>query len=69
MTETASMQRAVEQVILAAKDAGGILRTGETARRLFSESPDSGLSPRDIAELVVRQAVAAGVPIQFTSPD
>lgn len=69
MIHSNSFASAVEKLIKDAKTVGDVVRTGESAKRLSSEHPDCGVSRREIAEIVARQAVAAGVPIQFTNPD
>lgn len=48
---------------------GGVLNTGAAAKRLHLQYPDSGSAPSQIAEMLARRAIAAGVPIQFTPAD
>jgi hypothetical protein len=48
---------------------GGVLNTGAAAKRLHSEYPDCGSAPSQIADMLARRAIAAGVPIQFTPAD
>lgn len=48
---------------------GGVLNTGAAARRLHLEFPESGSAPSQIADMLARRAIAAGVPIQFTPAD
>ena len=63
----ALMAAAVARLVADAKVRGQVLRTAEAARRIAAEAPVTGLPVREIAQEVARQAVTAGVAIQFTS--
>lgn len=67
--EQNGFQSAVARAVEFAKSEGVILRTGEAARRIRSELPECGVPSRQIADLLARKAISAGVPIQFTDPD
>ena len=60
---------AIERLVAEAKARGGVLRTGDCGRRLASEHPDCGMSRKALGDAVARQAIAAGVAIQFTPAD
>ena len=59
----------IKSVVEAAARGGHIVYTGQTAKQLAKRHADAGKTPREIAEIVAREAVAAGAPIQFTSPE
>jgi hypothetical protein len=52
-----------------AKAEGSILRVGEATKQIRSQHPDCQLAARQIADMVARLAITAGVPIQFTDPN
>lgn len=60
---------AVQRLIVDAQENHVILRCGSEASRLAAEHPDSGMSSGDIADLLLRAAMDAGVPVQMTSTD
>jgi hypothetical protein len=66
---SAALVAAVERLVMETKSGLGVIRTGEAAKRLFAEHGDSGMSCRQIGEIVARTAIAAGVAIQFTSAE
>ncbi len=69
LAEPVPFQSAVARLVELARSEGIVLRTGEAAKQIRSENPECKLAGRQIAELVARKAISAGVPIQFTDPD
>ena len=67
--EQTGFQSAVARAVEFARSQGTVLRTGEAAKRIRSELPDCDLASRQIADLLARKAISAGVPIQFTDPE
>ena len=63
------MQIAAEEAVEGAKADGSILQIGEAAKQIRARYPDCQLAARQIADMVAKQAIAAGVPIQFTDPN
>jgi hypothetical protein len=52
-----------------AKAEGSVLRVGEATKQIRSQHPGCQLAARQIADMVARLAITAGVPIQFTDPN
>ena len=67
--EQDDFESAVARAVERARESGCVLRTGEAAHKLRSENPDCNLALRQIAEIVARKAISAGVSVQFTSPE
>ena len=64
--EELRLRIAVVKEVELAKAGGLVLRTGDTARRIRAVHGMVQLPVRQIADMVARVAIAAGVPIQFT---
>ena len=69
LAEQMAVQAAAEQAVYEAKVDGSVLRVGETARQIRSRYPQCNLLPKQIADIVAREAIVAGVPLQFTDPN
>ena len=57
---------AIDRLVAGAKQAGAVLRTGESAKRLLADHPQLRITLSEAAQLIARRAMAAGVPLQFT---
>jgi hypothetical protein len=57
---------AVTSLVGSLRQDGGILNTGAAARKIYSSFPQCGSAPSQIAEMLARRAIAAGIPVQFT---
>ena len=66
--EQIAVQDAVAEAVDEAKAGGSILQIGEAAKQIRARYPDCQLPAREIADIVAKQAIAAGVAIQFTDP-
>ena len=69
LAEEVSVQLAAAEAVYAAKAVGSILQVGETAKQIRSRYPDCRLAARQIADIVAREAISAGIPLQFTDPN
>ncbi len=67
--EQDDFESAVARAVERARESGCVLQTGKAAHKLRSENPDCNLALRQIAEIVARKAISAGVPVQFTNPE
>lgn len=64
----AMMDQEIRRLVAQVARDNGILRIGASARQLAERLPDSGLTPQQIADQLLREAIAARVPAQMTSP-
>lgn len=65
----ATMDQEIRRLVSKAARDNSILRIGASARELAERLPDSGLSPQQIADALLREAISARVPAQLTRPD
>jgi hypothetical protein len=63
------LDEAIERLVADARQDGGLIRTGPEAGRLARTYPGSGLSPVEVAEVLVRAALAAGVATELSRPE
>jgi hypothetical protein len=54
---------AIDALVARAADAGDVIWTAEAVGKIQAEFPDAEMSPAELAEAVVRAAVARGLPI------
>ena len=69
LAEQVVVQLAAEEAVYEAKTEGAILQVGEAAKQIRSRHPECRLAARQIADIVARAAINAGVPLQFTDPN
>ena len=68
LAEQVSIQSAVVKAVYEAKSDGSILLVGKTAKQIRSLYPDCQLAARQIADILAKEAIVAGVPLQFSDP-
>lgn len=64
-----ALNSAVARAVEAALANGSILPIGEVTKQIRSQNPGCVLPARQVADLLTRKAIVAGVPVHFTSPD
>jgi hypothetical protein len=60
---------AIDALIARAADAGEVIWTVQAVQHIQAEFPDAEVSPAELAEAVVRAAVARGLPIAIQNVD